>query len=100
MFRLFAFTLAALVVTSFTVASAAKPKGDSPHGVVVSAGAGKITVKMKMEEKSYDLTTDAMVTIKGAAGKIEDVKAGDHVKLTMTGDKVSAVAVEEPKPKK
>ncbi len=102
MFRLFAFSLAALAVTAFTTISMAadKPKDAGAHGVVVSATSKSITVKGKDAEKSYDLADAVKVTIKGKDGKIEDVKAGDHVKLTMTDTKVSAIEVQEAKPKK
>ena len=100
MHRLLGSTLAALAVVAFaSMALAEDKKVENPTGVFVSSTAGKITIKQHAEEKTYDLAASVKVTVKGKDGKIEDLKAGDHLKLTMTDGKVSAIEAVEPKPK-
>ncbi len=100
MFRLFALSLAALVVTAVSTATAADKAKDATHGVVASVSESKITLKMHKEEKSFDLAASVKVTNKGSEGKMADVKAGEHVELTVADGKVTAIAIVEPKPKK
>ena len=86
--------LAAIAVSLF----AGKPAfaDDKPHeGTVVSAAAGKLTMTLKGDEKkhTHDVAKDAKITLDGKAAKLEDLKAGFHVKVTMD-DKHVITAVE------
>ena len=69
---------------------------DKPHeGAVVSAGDGKLTITFKGDAKkhTHDVAKDAKITLDGKAAKLEDFKAGFHVKVTMD-DKHVITAVE------
>ena len=99
--RLLGMTLAAFAtIACSTMALAADKKSDIATGLFVSAASGKITIKQHKEEKSFDLAADVKVTAKGKEGKVDDLKAGDPLKLTMTDGKVSAIESFEAKPKK
>lgn len=59
---------------------------DKPHeGTVVSAGDGKLTMTFKGDTKkhTHDVAKNAAVTVDGKAAKLEDLKAGFHIKVTM-----------------
>ena len=59
---------------------------DKPHeGTVVSAGDGKLTMTFKGDAKkhTHDVSKNATITVDGKAAKLEDLKAGFHIKVTM-----------------
>jgi hypothetical protein len=80
---------ACLMVTS---AYAAKGKGE--HGTVVSVDATKLVVTAKDgTQKSYDVSANVSVTIKGEPGKITDLKAGDKIGFKLGDDgKVTTIS--------
>lgn len=59
---------------------------DKVHeATVVKAGDGKITLTFKGDEKkhTHDVAKDAKITLGGKDAKLEDLKEGFPVKLTM-----------------
>lgn len=86
--------LAAMAIALFAV-QPAFADDKSHEGVVVSAGDGKLTMTYKDDEKkhTHDVTKDAKITLDGKAGKLEDLKAGFHVKVTMD-DKHAVTKIE------
>ena len=69
---------------------------DKTHdGMVVSAGAGKLTMTMTGDTKrhTHDVAKDARITIDGKAAKLEELKEHFHVKVT-TDDKNVVKVVE------
>lgn len=59
---------------------------DKVHeATVVKAGDGKITLTFKGDEKkhTHDVAKDAKITLDGKDAKLEDLKEGFPVKLTM-----------------
>jgi hypothetical protein len=96
--------MALLVLGVSTLALAAEKKAELHHlqGEVVSIGAAakSLTVKETMKDgKTKDLafTLDekTKVTIQGKAGQLQDLKAGDPVKVSYhkTGNERFAVAI-------
>lgn len=76
-----------LIGTSTAIAA------DSSHeGTVVSAGAGKLTMTKTGEtaQHSHDVGDDAKITLDGRPAKLEDLKAGFHVKVTLDANKAVA----------
>ena len=69
---------------------------DKPHeGTVVSAATGKLTMTMKGDEKkhTHDVAKAAKISLDGKAAKLEDLKAGFHITVTMD-DKHVVTAIE------
>ena len=64
-------------------------------GIVVSAGVGKLTMTMMNGEKqhTHDVATGATIMLDGKAAKLEDLKAGFHVKV-MTDDSSMATKID------
>jgi hypothetical protein len=63
------------------------------EGMVVSAGAGKLTMKDKSgKEHSHVVGNDAKITVHGKPGRLEDLKLGMPIRVTTEGEKVLAVA--------
>ncbi len=64
---------------------------DKAHeGKVVKAGEGKLTMTFKGDEKkhTHDVAKDAKITLDDKEAKLEDLKEGFHVKVTMDDKKV------------
>lgn len=61
---------------------------ETHEGLVVKAGGAKLTMTMKGEEKEHThaVAKDAKITLDGKAVKLEDLKKGYHVEVTMHGD--------------
>jgi hypothetical protein len=76
-----------------TAAYAAKDK-KGEHGTVVSVDATKLVVSAKDgSQKSYDVSANVSVTIKGEPAKITDLKAGDKVGFKLGDDgKVTTIS--------
>lgn len=61
---------------------------ETHEGMVVKAGGAKLTMTMKGEEKEHTHTVakDAKITLDGKAVKLEDLKKGFHVEVTVHGE--------------
>lgn len=85
----------ALAVWAAGPAPAQDTKGSAPgthDGYVVKAGDGQLTMtlaKGAREEHSHMVATDAKITVDGKESKLEDLKKGDHIRVTeeRKGDK-------------
>jgi hypothetical protein len=101
MFRsLSALGVAAVLMAVLTNAVIA---AESTHdGMVVKAGEGKLVMTDKDgKEHSHSVGATAKVTLGGKEAKLGALKKGDHVKVTIDGDKVTKVdATREDKKKK
>lgn len=81
--------MAALLVS--TTVRAADPV--THEGMVVSAGSGKLTMKDKAgKELTHTVGPEARITVNGKVGKLEDLKLGTPIRVTMDGAMVLAVA--------
>jgi hypothetical protein len=71
-------------------------------GMVVSAGMGKLTMKSADgKEHSHDIDAAVMITVHGKPGKLEDLKAGEKIRVTSDGGgKVTAVSTIDVKKQK
>ena len=94
--RLLLTCVAALALTVLTTSAWAKAdeKGNAHWGVVVSASAGKLTMSDKdgKSEHTHDVAKDAKISCNGKDCKLEDLKKGTAVKVTMKDKK--AVQIE------
>jgi len=88
--------LALVVLSGMTVQAAAL--ADAHEGVVVKAGAGKLTMTDKdgKNEHSHDVAADAKISRDGKDCRLEDLKKGDKVKVTTEkkGGKEAATRIE------
>jgi len=66
-------------------------KGKSHHGTVVSVKGNVLTMETKGKEHKHDVPKSAKVTCDGKECKLADLKAGQHVHVTMADDTVTAV---------
>lgn len=79
-----------LVMVAISV-SATQPvlavEGGVHMGMVVKAGDSKLTMTMKGEEKeqTHTVPKDAKITLDGKVAKLEELKKGYHVEVTMHG---------------
>jgi hypothetical protein len=86
--------LAMLAVLAFVLlvcqAGLAVDKEAKTHeGKVVKAGAGKLTMTDKDggNQHTHDVAPDATITCDGKACKLEDLKEGTFIKVTMKDEK-------------
>jgi hypothetical protein len=97
--RLLIALVAVAALAVFAGASVAKEDaaGDTHSGVIVSAGAGKLTMTDTdgKNEHTHDVALDAKISCDGKECKLEDLKKGATVKVT-TKDK-KAVKIEAKK---
>jgi hypothetical protein len=77
------------VLTTSTAWAKADDKGDTHSGVVVSASGGKLTMSDKdgKNEHTHDVAKDAKISCNGKDCKLEDLKKGTAVKVTMKDKK-------------
>jgi hypothetical protein len=78
-------------LVGLTSPQAADPQ--TREGMVVSAGSGQLVVSdMAGKEQTHRVDTDAKVTVNGKPARLEDLKLGMRVRVTMEGPgKVLAV---------
>jgi hypothetical protein len=85
-----------LVVSLFAAAIATSALAADPtthEGMVVSASAGRLTMKDKAgKEHTHAVGAEAKVTVHGKPARLEDLKPGMPIRVTTEGDKVLAVA--------
>ena len=88
--------VAALVLFVSMPAFAQKDSGDTHEGTVVSATATKLVMKDKDgKQHSHTVANDAQVMIDNKAGKLEDLKPGQKIRVTTKkGDATTAIKVE------
>ncbi len=84
--------VAALAIFSGVSLAEKDDAGDTHSGVVVSAGEGKLTMTDKDgKEHSHDITADAKISCNGEACKLEDLKKGTSIKVTVKDKKVTKI---------
>lgn len=82
-------SLAALLTALAVALVVNRPAGaddKQPHeGMVVKAADGKLTMTFKgqTEQHTHDVAKDAKVTLDGKPARLEDLKEGYHIKVTM-----------------
>lgn len=63
------------------------------EGVVVSAGAGQLTMKDKSgKEHSHQIGREVKITVHGKPGMLEDLQLGMPIRITVDGSKVLGIA--------
>jgi hypothetical protein len=92
-------TAALAVLTSVTLATKDDAASGTHTGIVVSAGVGKLTMTDQdgANEHVHDVAADAKISCDGKECKLEDLKKGCTVKVTMKDKK--AVKIEAKKSK-
>jgi Cu/Ag efflux protein CusF len=99
--RTFALMAVVAVVAWAMPASAEDPKPGTHEGKVVKVEAGKLTMTDKdgKNEHSHVVPADAKVIIDGKAAKVQDLKPGQEVKVTLEKkeEKVVLVRIEAKK---
>ena len=98
--RSFVLTAVAAMVVWGAQSFAYNAQAKTQEGKVVKAEEGKLTIKDKDgKEKAHAVATDAKVTCDGKECKLEDLKAGYPVKITIEkkGDEELATKVEATK---
>jgi hypothetical protein len=87
-------TLALLAILAFVLvacqgAVAGDKEAKTHEGKVVKAGAGKLTMTDKDggNQHTHDVAADAVITCDGKACKLEDLKEGTFIKVTMKDEK-------------
>jgi hypothetical protein len=86
------FAVLALVFLVGQAGLAADQQAKTHEGKVVKAGGGKLTMTDKdgKNEHTHDVATDATITCDGKACKLEDLKAGTAITVTMKDEKTAA----------
>jgi Cu/Ag efflux protein CusF len=98
-YRILPLFLALLALAVFTAAPAlADDKPGTHEGIVVKAADGKLTMTDKdgKNEHTHTIPADAAITLAGKAGKLDGLKKGDKVFVTIEkkGDKNVVTKVE------
>lgn len=83
MYRVLSIAIASLALSVF-VTGEVSAKDHEHEGLVVKAADGKLTMtyKGKTEKHTHEVAKDAKITLDGKAAKLEDLKEGNHVKVT------------------
>lgn len=94
--------LAAIAVGMFLVATIqpVTAADQSTHeGTVVSAGNGKLEMKTdEGQDHTHMIDSSVQIMVHGKAGKLEDLKSGMRIRVTMGADnKVTAVSTVDTK---
>ena len=85
LFRVSFLAMAAVALVALA-GSSLRAADDKVHeATVVKAGDGKITLTLKGDEKkhTHDVAKDAKITLDGKDAKLEELKEGFTVKMTM-----------------
>jgi hypothetical protein len=87
------FALLALVALALFLAPAAVLAADETHeGTFVKAADGKLTIEgSDKKEHSCDVAKDAKITCDGKECKLDDLKKGVKVKVTLKDKKASKI---------
>lgn len=89
MFRMLSMSFVAMALAvSMSQASLAEEKAH--EGLVVKVAEGKLTMTMLdgSKEHTHDITKDTKVTLDDKPAKLEDLKKGFQIKVTMKDEKV------------
>jgi hypothetical protein len=89
MFRMLSMSFVAMALAvSMSQTSLAEEK--SHEGLVVKVAEGKLTMTMLdgSKEHSHDITKDTKVMLDDKPAKLEDLKKGFHITVTMKDEKV------------
>ena len=96
--RTFALLAVVAVVTWAIPALAEDPKPGTHEGKIVKAEAGKLTMTDKdgKNPHTHAIPATAKITLDGKAAKLEDLKTGQAVKVTIEkeGEKLVVVSVD------
>src|SRR4051794_9929988 len=98
-------SLATTLATSAAYAAGAgklPPKKEyvPEHTTITSISADSLTISSGGTAKTYKLTKDTDLTLKGQKAKVEDLKAGMRVSVTMASDPTVASRVNASDPPK
>jgi hypothetical protein len=88
--RLLFLSLAVLALGVFASGTALAEE-KAHEGTVVKVADGKLTMKSGKDEHTHDVGADAKITVDGKAAKLDDLKEGQKVKVTIDGTKVTKV---------
>jgi hypothetical protein len=92
MIQRFSLVLVVFAAVALFMLAPTASAADTQEGTFVKAGDGKITITdSDKKDKTYDLAKDAKVACDTKDCKVEDLKAGVKVKLTIEKDKVTKV---------
>jgi hypothetical protein len=93
MYRTLALVVAVVALVCFVAAPAqAEKKADTVEGTFVKVDGKTLTVKDKdAKEHSCEVAADAKVTCDGKECKVDDLKAGVKVKVTLTDKKATKI---------
>ena len=76
-----------ILVVALMVPPSIAQDGSTEEGFVVSAGAGKLTLKDKQgKEKTHSIDAMVKVTVNGKPGKLEDLTAGMEIRVELDKD--------------
>ena len=89
----YALGLLAVLCFLFVASTPAVAEDKSHEGTFVSAVAGKLTMKDKDgKEHSHTIAPDAKITCDGKECKVEDLRAGYKLKVTMKEGEPNTIA--------
>lgn len=88
MMRIVSLALAALALALFAAGPALADKPVEHEGTVVKAADGKLTMTNKgsTDKHTHTVAKDAKISLDGKPAKLEDLKEGYHVKVSVHGD--------------
>jgi Cu/Ag efflux protein CusF len=96
-----ALAAAAFVAWSVPVLAEEEEKAGTHEGKVVKVETGKLTMSDKdgKNQHTHAVPADAKITLDGKEAKLDDLKAGQKVKVTTEkkGDKIQVVKIEASK---
>jgi hypothetical protein len=94
MFRRTLPLLFAVLAVALASSRSAIAEEKSHDGIIVSVTADKLTMTMSdgSKEHSHDLTKEVTITLDDKPAKIDDLKKGFHVTVTLDGKKVTKLA--------
>jgi hypothetical protein len=87
MHRVLSLALTVVALMMFTV-QAALAQDKEHDGKVVKAGDGKLTMVTKGSKHTHEIGKEVKITLDNKPAKLEDLKEGYHIIVTMRGDDV------------
>jgi hypothetical protein len=93
MYRILWLSFAVLALVMFNGrAVLAADKNATHEGTVVMASDGKLTMTTDGKKHTHQIGADVKITLDGKPAKLEDLKEGYHITVTMNGKEVVKVA--------